>query len=115
MAYQINNVDIPATIRDSGKISPIKATALRKNGQGTVIASRAKLMTWTWSTMTKANYEWWTQTILNGALSLRCAARLPNETLTETAYSAVVVQNVTTDEFFAGYYRNVRLEIEILS
>lgn len=115
MAYQINSVDIPASIRDSGKISPITARPLRKNGQGTVIASRAKFMSWTWSIMTKADFEWWTQTILSGNPSLRCAARLPNETLTETAYTAVVVQNVTTDEFFAGYYRNVRLEIEILS
>lgn len=115
MAYQINNVDIPATIRDSGKISPIKARPLRKNGQGKVISSRAKLMTWTWSIMTKTDFEWWTQTILNNESSLRCAARLPNETLTETAYTAVVVQNVETDEYFAGYYRNVRLEIEILS
>lgn len=114
MAYQINSVNIPASIRDSGKISPITAKALRKNGQGTVIASRAKTMSWTWSVMTKADFEWWTQTILSGNLSLRCAARLPNETLTETAYSAVIVQNVTTDEYFAGYYRNVRLEIEIL-
>lgn len=99
----------------SGKLSPIKAQPLRKNGQGKIIASRHKLMSWTWSSMTKANYEWWTQTILGNDLSLRCAARLPNETLTETAYSAVVVQNVTTDGFNAGYYKNVRLEIEILS
>ena len=114
MAYQINNVDIPAAIRDAGKISPISATPLRKNGQGTVIASRAKKMTWTWSIMTKADYEWWTQTILSNNLSLRCAARLPDETLTETAYSAVIVQNVTSESFFAGYYRDVSLEIEIL-
>lgn len=114
MAYQINNVDIPVSIRDSGRISPIQAKFLRKNGQGTMIASRYKIMTWTWSIMTKANYEWWTQTILNNGLSLRCPARLPSETLAETAYTTVIVQNVTTEGFFAGYYRSVSLEIEIL-
>lgn len=98
----------------SGKLSPIKAQPLRKNGQGSIIESRYKLMSWTWSIMKKNDYEWWTQTILNNALSLRCSARLPNETFTETAYSAVIVQNVTTDGFNAGYYKNVRLEIEIL-
>lgn len=114
MAYQINGTNIPSSIYNAGTYTPPAYQPLRRNGQGATIRSRYQLATWAWPIMSKSDYEWWTQTILSGELSLRCAARLPNETWTETAYATIIVQNVTSEGLLAGHYKNVKLEIEIL-
>ena len=115
MAYQINAVNIPQSIYDNGTAVPPDREALALNGQGTAIEPRVKIFTWAWNSLSKADYEWWTQTILADALSLRCAARLPNRTWVETAYSVVIVRKPTTAGLKYGRYWNVELTIEILS
>lgn len=114
MAYQINGVNIPSTIYNSGKILPPAPQEIAQNGQGESVASRMKIITWAWASMSKSDFEWWTQTILSNGLSLRCAARLPNETWVETAYTTVIVRKPVADEMRTTRYFNVRMTIEVL-
>lgn len=114
MAYQINGVNIPATIYGSGTYTPPDGEVLRTNGQGDLIEGRVKIVRWKWAILSKSDYEWWTQTILSNGKSLRCAVRLPNETWVETAYATAIVKKPTTDGVSVGSYQNVEIEIELM-
>lgn len=115
MALQINAVNIPSAIYNSGTYTPPTADVLAVNGQSERVAGRIKRVKWKWATMSKTNFEWWTQTILSNGESLRCAVRLPNETWTETAYATAVVIKPTTSGLTGSYYRDVEIEIELLT
>lgn len=114
MAYQINGTNIPSTIYNAGKYSPPSAQPLGQDGSGLVITSRVKLVKWTWPIMTKSDFEWWTQTILSNSLSLKCSVRLPDETLTETAYTTAIVKKPTFDHVKNSNYYDVAIEIEVI-
>lgn len=113
MAYQINSVNIPSTIYNTGNITPPTAEVLVVNGQSVSVASRIKTIRWSWASMSTSDFDWWTQTILSNGESLRCGARLPNETRTETAYTTVVVRKPTTSGINISRYKDVELTIEI--
>ena len=115
MAFQVNGINIPATIYNDGVYIPPKRVDLGENAQGDVIESRIKQATWSWSIMSQADYEWWRVTAMSSALSLRCACRLPNEAWTETAYSTAVFKRLRNEGVSAAYYRNVAIDIEILA
>ena len=114
MAYQINGTSIPSSIYNSGKWLPPDPEELAQNGQGDSLAGRIRYVRWSWASLSKTDYEWWTQTILANALSLRCSARLPNVTGTETAYTTVIVRKPKADEMHNVRYFNVQIVIEIL-
>lgn len=114
MAYQINGVNIPSSIYNNGALLPLSNEALAINGQGESVASRIKKLVWRWSSLSKSDFEWWTQTILSNGLSLRCAARLPNETGVETAYTTVIVRKPVPTEFHTSRYYGIELVIEVL-
>lgn len=115
MAFQVNGINIPATIYNDGVYTPPKRADLGDNAQGDVIDGRVKLVTWAWSIMSQTDYEWWRVTALASNLSIRCAARLPNEAWTETAYTTVVFKRLRNEGVSAAYYRNVAIDIEILA
>lgn len=115
MALQINAVNIPSTIYNSGKYSPPDAEVLAINGEGVSVESLVKKVYWTWPIMSPTDYDWWTQTILVNAKSRRCAARLLNEVRVETAYTTVIVKKPTIGNIRNGNYYDVSLEIEILA
>ena len=114
MAYQINGTNIPATIYTSGRITPLTNESLGDDGTGLTIESRVKKLKWTWPIMTKADFEWWTQTILTNKLSLRCSVRIPDETMTETAYTTAIVRKPVPDHFKGGNYYDITMGIEVI-
>lgn len=114
MAYQINGTNIPSSIYNAGKIVPLTNESLGQDGTGLDIESRVKKLKWTWPIMTKSDFEWWTQTILSNGLSLRCAVRIPNETMTETAYTTAIVRKPVPGDFKFGNYYDVNMLIEVI-
>lgn len=114
MAYQINGVNIPSSIYNSGNYLPPNADVVATNGQNEDVASRIKNVRWSWRSLSKDDFEWWTQTILSNEKSLRCAVRLPNETWVETAYAVAVVRQPTTSGMHAGRYWDVEIWIKLM-
>lgn len=113
MAVQLQNIAIPITIANTGKYKFTPFSEVRRNGEGTVIATGTARVDWTFSVMSQADFDWFHQTILNGNPSLRTVTnRLYNERQVETAYSTCVVLQPTYEYYSGGNYWNVVVVID---
>ena len=92
-----------------------------RNGLGEVQLAGGAMVTWIWSYLTKAEYEFLVTTVCGGAASKRYKATgegdttiLYNDKQVEQTFAHCVVLRPTYKEFVSGIYREVTLIIDSL-
>lgn len=115
MTVSINGTQIPAPMRDRGFPIPKRFGEKVDNGLAETVTAGLASLTWTFPSMSLADWQWWTTTILNGQPSLQCPAVLWNDQRVETSYSSVIVRYPDPpDKVRNGRLYNVVIKIDTM-
>jgi len=110
---QINSTAIPNPMDERGSYHFEPPAVIGKNGQGLAVTAGASKLTWQWPTLSKADFTWWTTTLLSGAASAEYTqCKFFDHTLTLTTYTHCIVNRPTYERIAGGAYVNVTIEIE---
>lgn len=94
---------------------------LRTNGAGLAVRSQYSRVTWTFTALTLAQYEWWTVTLLNYDLArffgsttgiLGNGTALENNRGVFVPVRAMIVNAPEYESAGGGYYRNVKVTFD---
>lgn len=109
-APSINSTAVPARMANTGPYIFRRQTA-RTNGAGQTVRAGSQSIEWSLGTLTPADLEWWTDTILSGADSATITAELWDDLGNEIAITSAVLHRPEPGQKQGGLYRNVVIRI----
>ncbi len=110
---QINSVDIPAPMDERGTYAYTPGEIYGRNGEGDAITDGSGALVWTFSTLTRDQWIWWTQTVLSSAASIRATqAKLYDHDQTLRTWTNAIVNRPNYSRIENGIYYDVQIRIE---
>ena len=112
MVIDGNTIPVDLAARGTYQFRPPEI--LIKNGKGLPVTGGTATLTWTFSFMTQAEWDFWSTTVLGGAPGKECSGltQLYDHDKTLTTFTRCVVLRPEWDRIENGLFRDVVVTIE---